>query len=463
MADRRAGCYAGGMLFNLTADRLHSSGLPSLRPSKKPDAGGLVAVANPKTRQDCVIVGGGPAGMMAGILLARAGLKVTVVEKHPDFLHDFRGDTIHPSTLELMAELGWLDEFLLLPHQKADDLHAEMAGRQVTIADFSRLPLRCRYIAFMPQWDFLNFLAVKAKDIPGFTLLMGHRTSDLLREGNRVVGVTFDDGQTESSSIRAPLVIGADGRHSVVRKKAGLKIIDFGSSVDVLWIRLSHQPSDPDLVMSHAGPQQGLLLIDRGDFWQCGFVIRKGSFEDLKAKGLAAFRSALAVLAPLPANRFDEVEAWDQVHLLSIRMDRLEKWWAPGVLCIGDAAHAMSPVGGFGVNLAIQDAVAVANILAGPLIEGQISDDDLAKVQSRRMFPTRATQGLQRMMRRKRNDKGEAARHPPGFIRMIARWPALSKLMGRLIGMGFRPEHLSRELVGRYAGQAASRSSELAG
>lgn len=393
--------------------------------------------------QDCVIAGGGPAGMMAGLLMARAGLRVTVLERHPDFLRDFRGDTIHPATLELMAELGWLEEFLTLPHQKAADLHAEIGGKQVTIADFSRLPLRCRYIAFMPQWDFLNFLARKGADVPGFTLLMGHRITALVQDGGRVRGVAWQNDAGASGEIGAPLVIGADGRHSAVRAGAGLEVVDFGSAVDVLWLRVTRRPDDPAPAMSHAGPQQGLVLIDRGDFWQCGYVIRKGSYDELKARGLPAFRAALVALAPLPADRFDEIAAWDQVHLLSIRMDRLKQWWAPGVLCIGDAAHAMSPVGGFGVNLAIQDAVAAANILAAPLRDGRLDDADLAAVQARRMWPTRATQGLQRMMRRKRDDKGEIKPRPPRFLRLLARYPVLSRLMGRLIGMGFRPEHIA--------------------
>ncbi len=406
-----------------------------------------VNMATTKNPQDCVIAGGGQAGMMAGLLLARAGVKVSVLEKHPDFLRDFRGDTIHPSTLQLMFELGWLEELLALPHQKAPVLHAEMAGRQVTIADFRHLPLACRYIVFMPQWDFLNFLAAKGRDLPGFTLLMGHRITGLLRDGGKTVGVKWENSENDSGEIQASLVIGADGRHSLIRAAADLKVIDFGSSVDVLWLRLYRHPEDPDLAMNHAGPQQGLVLIDRGEFWQCGYVIRKGSFDDLKAAGLPAFRASLAALAPFSEGRFNEIESWDQVHLLSIRMDRLEQWWAPGMLCIGDAAHAMSPVGGFGVNLAVQDAVATANILARPLREGQLVDADLAKVEARRLFPTRATQGLQRMMRRKRNDKGEAAPRPPGFIRMLARWPVLSRLMGRLIGMGFRPEHIKRDMA----------------
>lgn len=391
--------------------------------------------------QDCIVIGAGPAGMMAGFLLARAGLRVTVFEKHPDFMRDFRGDTIHPSTLHLMSELGLLEEFLALPHQKALALHAQIGGRQVTLADFGRLPLECRYIAFMPQWDFLNFIATQARAYPGFRLRMGTAITGLLMRDGRVQGIRWQDA-AGMADTRAPLVIAADGRQSIARREAGLPVKDFGSAVDVVWFRLSRHPEDPAPAMSHAGPQQGLVLIDRGDFWQCGYVIRKGDFGNLKAQGLAALRAALAALAPLPAARFDELQDWDQLHLLQIRLDRLTRWWMPGMVCIGDAAHAMSPVGGFGVNLAIQDAVAAANILARPLREGRLADRHLAALQRRRAFPTRATQALQRMMRRKRGPGDRAPSGPPRFIRVLARAPMLAHLMGRLIGMGFRPEHL---------------------
>lgn len=394
---------------------------------------------------DCCIVGAGPAGLMLGLLLARAGVSVTVVEKHHDFLRDFRGDTIHPSTLEVMKELGFLDEFLTLPHQKARTLHAEISGRPATIADFSRLPVSCRYIAFMPQWDFLTFIADKARALPGFNLLMGCAVTDLVERGGRIAGVTLRDADGAERTLDTALVVGADGRNSVVRRVAGFPVTDLGSSVDVLWMQVSRHPDDPPQAMSHAGPSQGIVLIDRGDYWQVGYVVGKGNFGQVKRDGLPALRAKLAAVAPLPADRFEELADWDQVHLLEVRMDRLAHWWKPGVLCIGDAAHAMSPIGGVGVNLAVQDAIAAANILAKPLRDGALTNAHLRAVQARRQFPTWATQKIQLMMRRKRSAGSEGTAppgKPPAFLRAIARSRLLPHLAGRLIGMGFRPEHV---------------------
>lgn len=395
------------------------------------------------TEQDCCIVGGGPAGLMLGLLLARAGVRATVIEKHEDFLRDFRGDTIHPSTLEVMDELGFLDEFLQLPHQKAPTLHAEIGGRTRTIADFSRLPTRCKYIAFMPQWDFLDFLARKAHAFPGFRLEMGCEAVGLIERNGAVEGVAVRDGEGRERLFEAALVVGADGRESVVRKAARLPVENLGASVDVLWMKLSRRKDDPVQAMSHAGPNQGLVMIDRGEYWQLGYVIAKGGFRQTKQDGIGTLRARLASVAPLPADRFDELTDWNQVHLLKVRMDRLRQWWRPGVLCIGDAAHAMSPIGGVGVNLAIQDAVAAANILASPLRQGKLGIEQLRAVQNRRSFPTRATQKVQLMMRRRRSPRdGRPSSGPPAFMRLIARSRLLPHLTGRLIGMGFRPERV---------------------
>ncbi|MGO4686247.1 FAD-dependent oxidoreductase [Hyphomicrobium sp. 2TAF46] len=392
----------------------------------------------------CAIVGAGPAGLMLGLMLARAGIDVTVVEKHGDFLRDFRGDTIHPSTLQVMHELGLADELLKLPHTEARKLHAEVGGKNITIADFSWLPAKNRFIAFMPQWDFLDFLAREAKRYPNFHLLMRSEVTDLIIQGDRVTGLraSAPDGPL---SLNTSLIIGADGRTSATRRLAGLEVETFGNPSEVLWMKLSHAAGDPEQTMGHAGPRQGFVMIDRGDYWQCGYIVRKGTYAEIKAGGIEAFREMVAAVSPQPPERLQEIRSFDDVHLLSVRIDRLKQWWRAGLLCIGDAAHAMSPIGGVGVNLAIQDAVAAANILTKPLKEGRLSNAHLAAVEKRRTFPTKATQKLQLMMRsdrRKREANEKTRSGPPGFVLGIARWPVLAHLSGRLIGLGFRPEHV---------------------
>src|SRR5712692_1620961 len=383
--------------------------------------------------------------MMLGTLLARAGLDVVVLEKHADFLRDFRGDTIHPSTLEIMHELGWLDEFLQLPHQKVRQLTAVVGSQRVTIADLAHLPTRCKFIAFMPQWDFLNFLALRAAPYPGFRLWMRAEATDLLEESGRVVGVrvTTPEGPRE---VRADLVVAADGRHSVLREKAGLAIEELGAPMDVLWFRLSRRPDDPSAAMGQFGAGRIFIMLNRGDYWQCGYVIAKGTLESIHVRGLDAFREQVALAAPWMRDRTSELREWGDVSLLTVRVDRLLRWYRPGLLCIGDAAHAMSPVGGVGINLAIQDAVAAANILFGPLLENRLSIDDLKKVQQRRDWPTRVTQRLQLMIQKRLIARALASDErftPPLFVRLLARFPSLRRIPARLIGLGVRPEHVS--------------------
>ncbi|MFP5211743.1 MAG: FAD-dependent oxidoreductase, partial [Acidobacteriota bacterium] len=331
----------------------------------------------------CCIAGGGPAGMMVGFLLARAGVDVLVLEKHADFLRDFRGDTIHPSTLEVMRELGLLEDLLMLPHQKAPRLCAHVGGLMLTVADFSHLSTHCRYIAFMPQWDFLSFLAERAARYPTFKLIMQAEVTGIIEEAGRITGleVSTPEGPLE---VQAKLVVGADGRHSVVRARTGLKVREFGAPMDVLWFRLSRQPGDPTETMGRFDVRRILVMINRNAYWQCGFVIPKGSFERIRERGLRYFRDDLARIAPFDTNRFTELQDWDAVKLLTVRVDRLVQWHRPGLLLIGDAAHAMSPIGGVGINLAIQDAVATANVLAGPLRTGRLSAGHPGTVQQRR-------------------------------------------------------------------------------
>lgn len=392
----------------------------------------------------CCIAGGGPAGMMLGLLLARAGVPVLVLEKHADFLRDFRGDTLHPSTLEVMHELGVLDRFLKLPHQSVPKLNGRFGDFEFTVADFSRLPVRCPYVAFMPQWDFLNFLAEEGKRYPTFQLRRNAEVIDLLDEAGRIVGLRArtQEGLLE---VRTGLVVGADGRHSVVRAQAGLSVEEFGAPMDVLWFRLSRRSTDPVDPMGRFDVGRIFIMLNRGDYWQCGFVIAKGSRDRLEAEGLPAFRTGVAELAPFLADRVGDIAEWEQIKLLTVQVDRLRRWYRPGLLCIGDAAHAMSPVGGVGINLAIQDAVAAANLLADPLRSEKLATEDLQKVQKRREWPTRMTQRVQlaiqnRVIRRVLGQTGQLA--PPLAFKLIGRFPFLRRIPGRLIGLGFRPEHV---------------------
>ncbi|PLR34505.1 FAD-dependent oxidoreductase [Chimaeribacter arupi] len=395
----------------------------------------------PLRRTQCCISGGGPAGMMLGYLLARRGIEVVVLEKHADFLRDFRGDTLHPSTLEVIHQLGWLEEFLQLPHQRMERLQAEMGGQEMTIADFTRLPTRCKFMAFMPQWDFLDFLQRKAAALPTFTLLMESRVTGLRVDAQqRVIGV---DAMTPQGAlqIESDLVVGCDGRHPTVRALAGLQSRGFGAPRDVLWLKIPKHADDPAWSTGHRGPRKNFIMIDRGDYWQCGVSIDKGSLPALQQAGLPAFLHQVAAGAPFDAERLaSAITDWEQVKLLSIRIDRLDHWARPGLLCIGDAAHAMSPIGGVGVNLAIQDAVATANLLAAPLQRGVPTLRQLNRVQRRRTFPTKATQFLQVMMTRRSGSN----KRPPAMIRALGRWlrqrPWLPFLFGRLIGVGFRQE-----------------------
>src|SRR2546421_5601048 len=397
----------------------------------------------------CCVAGGGPAGIMLGLLLARAGVEVLVLEKHADFLRDFRGDTIHPSTLEVMHELGLLEDLLKLPHQKAPRLNAQVGGLALTVADFTHLPTRCGFIAFMPQWDFLNFLAARGARYPTFKLRMRAEVTGLIEEAGRIVGLhaTTSDGPLE---VRASLVVGADGRHSVVRARAGLQVDEFGAPMDVLWFRLFRRPGDPENPVARFEMGRIFIMLNRGAHWQCGFVIPKGSLDQLQKRGLQAYRESVAQLAPFVADRVGELRDWDEVKLLTVRVDRLRQWYRPGLLCIGDAAHAMSPVGGVGINLAIQDAIAAANLLAAPLRAGQLTTDDLDRVQRRREWPTRITQRFQifvqnRVIRRVLGSTEQIA--PPLLLRLLAGLPFLRRSPTRLFGIWVPPETVKTPAV----------------
>lgn len=383
--------------------------------------------------------------MMLGFLLARSGVEVLVLEKHADFLRDFRGDTIHPSTLELMHELGLLEEFLKRPHQELQELRGQVGRETFTLADFSHLPTRRKFIALMPQWDFLNFLVEQGRRYPAFHVEMQAEATDLIKENGTVVGVrvTTPQGHRE---VRANLTVGADGRHSVIRARAALSSVNLGAPMDVLWMRLSRRPSDGGQTFGYIDRGKLLVLLNRDDYWQAAMVIPKGTADEVRQRGLPAFREEIASLVPFLRDRVDELRDWKDISLLTVAVDRLTQWSRPGLLCIGDAAHAMSPVGGVGINLAIQDAVAAANILGPTLLRGTPSEHALRAVQKRRMFPTRATQRLQLIVQNNIIRRVLGSTKPltlPWFFKLFQRFPYLRRIPARLVGIGFRPEHIN--------------------
>jgi len=391
--------------------------------------------------------------MMLGYLLARAGVDVYVLEKHKDFLRDFRGDTIHPSTLQLMHELGILDEFLKVPHQKVLELAGQVGSETITIADFRHLPTHCRFLALMPQWDFLNFIAEKGRAFSQFHLVMNAEVIDLVEQNGLVTGVRANtqDGQME---IRADLIVGADGRRSIVRERANLQVIHLGAPMDVMWMRVSRHPDDPHQTFGHMEAGKIFVMLDREEYWQCAYVIPKGSAEEVQKKGIGEFRQEILRLSPFVGARVDELRDWKDVSLLTVEVDRLARWSCPGLLCIGDAAHAMSPIGGVGINLAIQDAVATANLLAATLRQGRPSVDELAQVQKRRDFPTRATQRMQvfiqdHVLARVLNREKPLSLAWP--FTLFRRWRFLRRIPARIIGIGFRPEHIRTSIQGKTA------------
>ena len=392
----------------------------------------------------CCIVGGGPAGMMLGYLLGRAGIDVVVLEKHADFFRDFRGDTVHPSTLQVMDELGLIDEFLKLPHQQLQKMNGMFGGTPVRIADLSRLDVKYPFIAFMPQWDFLNFLRESGKRFASLKVMMSAEAVDLIHDGDRIAGVKVKtpDGVVD---IEADLTVACDGRHSLVRERAGLPIEEIGAPMDVLWFRAGKRENESESLFARVDPGKMMVTFDRGSYWQCAYVIAKGQYDAVKARGLPALLDDIARMAPILKSGLSDVKSWDDVKLLTVAIDRLPRWTKPGLLCIGDAAHAMSPVGGVGVNLAVQDAVAAANALVAPLREKRLADADLARVQKRREWPTRVTQRMQRVMQDyviapALASSGHIA--PPLAMRLVAAIPGLNRLPARVIGLGVRREHV---------------------
>ena len=396
-------------------------------------------------KTQCCIAGGGPAGVMAGYILARAGVEVVVLEKHTDFLRDFRGDTVHPSTLQALYELGLLERFLERPHDEMAELSANIGGEVVRVVDFRHLPTKAKFVAIMPQWNFLNFLAEEGARLPTFRLVMETRADTLVEQGGRVTGVSAM-GPDGPLTIKADLVIAADGRSSTLRAQAGFEVRDLGALIDVLWMRLPRRPEDANAALGNIGAGFVFVTIERGDYFQCAYVVPKGGYEPIRAKGIEAFRARIAQIAPFMADRVQALKDWDDVKLLSVSVDRLEQWWKPGLLCIGDAAHAMSPIGGVGINLAIQDAVAAANLLSGPLSRGRPADADLAAVQARRLGPVRAMQAIQVLLQNRVLSPALKTDRPfkaPWIVKLLDRVPLLRRIPARVVGLGFRLEHVT--------------------
>ena len=393
----------------------------------------------------CCIVGGGPAGMMLGYLLGRAGIDVVVLEKHADFFRDFRGDTVHPSTLQVMDELGLIDGFLKLPHQRLQKMDGLFGGTPVRVADLSRLDVKYPFIAFMPQWDFLNFLREGGERFASLKVMMNTEAVDLIRRGDAVAGVRAKTPEG-TIDIEADLTVACDGRHSLLRERAGLEVEEIGAPMDVLWFRAGKDANETQRVFARVDPGKMMVTFDRGDYWQCAYIIAKGQYDAVKARGLPALLDDVVRMAPILKSGVTEVKSWDDVKLLTVAINRLKRWTLPGLLCIGDAAHAMSPVGGVGVNLAVQDAVASANILAAKLMHGCPAEAELDEVRQRREFPVRMTQRMQVVAQ---NNIISMALKPGGrplqvplVMRLVTAVPWLQGITARFVGLGVRPEHV---------------------
>ena len=409
------------------------------------DAGNSTGPSTRRMKVRCCVVGGGPAGMMLGYLFGRAGIDVVVLEKHADFFRDFRGDTVHPSTLQVMDELGLIDGFLKLPHQRLQKMEGLFGGEKVRIADLSRLNVKYPFIAFMPQWDFLNFLREAGRQFASLKVMMSAEAFDLLRDGERVTGVRArtPDGVID---IEADLTVACDGRHSLVRERAGLAVEEIGAPMDVLWFRAGKRKDENESLFARVEPGKMMVTFDRGDYWQCAFVIPKGQYDAVKARGLPALLDDVGRMAPILKSGLSEVKSWDDVKLLTVAINRLKRWTLPGLLCIGDAAHAMSPIGGVGVNLAVQDAVATANLLAAKLKHGRPSEEELDAVRRRREFPVKMTQRMQVIAQdnivRAALKPGNRPLKAPLVMRLVTAVPWLQGITARFVGVGVRPEHV---------------------